>query len=103
MGRLRRIRFGQFLTRLRREAAAGRVTFLVGAGVSMLPPTYLPSGPRLRDVAVRALCGMPQLRAEWRRLAALPRYRDMVPEIAFQSIDDCIGERLGPLFAMLHG
>ena len=99
----RRVTFDQLVTRLRRELTAGRVTFLVGAGVSMLPPTYLPSGPRLRDVAVRALCDASPLRTQWQALSKNGRYREMVPEVAFQSMDDCIGSKVSALFDVLRG
>ena len=34
---------------------AGRCNFLAGAGVSMVPPCNLPSGPALKNIAVNCL------------------------------------------------
>jgi len=38
--------------RLLNDAARGRRCFLIGAGVSMLRPTHLPSGWELRDMVI---------------------------------------------------
>jgi hypothetical protein len=60
------------------------VTFLAGAGVSMLPPSSLPSGPALKDMAVSGLCGCHDLEKYWPKIRAHPRYRHVTPEILFQ-------------------
>lgn len=60
----------------------------------MLAGTYLPSGPRLRDLVISSLCREAPLEREWRRIRKRKRYQDLVPEIAFQAIDDSVGDKL---------
>lgn len=79
-----------------------RLVLLAGAGISMVPPTTLPSGPELRNLAMRSICSPPGLRKWWKRLENLPRYERLVPEVLFQSIYECIGARLHPFFDILR-
>ena len=90
----------RFASLLETELRRGRVTFLIGAGVSMQPPSLLPSGPALRDLVVESICGEP-LKREWRALRLHPRYVTKVPEIVFQQIYDCITGKLFPFFDVL--
>lgn len=84
------------------KGSADRLVLLAGAGISMVPPTALPSGPELRDLAMRSICSPPGLRKWWKRLEKLPRYQRLVPEVLFQGIYECIGVRLHPFFDLLR-
>ena len=97
---MRKVPLARFGSLLKTELRHGRVTFLIGAGVSMQPPSLLPSGPALRDLIVESICGAP-LRREWLALRRHPRYVAKVPEIVFQQIYDCITEKLFPFFDAL--
>lgn len=79
-----------------------RLVLLAGAGISMVPPTTLPSGPELKNLAMRSICSPPGLRKWWKRLEKLPRYERLVPEVLFQGIYECIGARLHPFFDILR-
>jgi hypothetical protein len=76
--------------------------FLVGAGVSMLEPSVLPSGNQLRDMAVREVCKRGILRRYWRQLSRMDSYRDIVPEIVFQELHDAVDDRLLGFFEVLR-
>lgn len=90
----------QFVADLQQEMRRGRVTFLVGAGVSMQTPSLLPSGPDLRDLVVENICGV-EFRREWLALHRHSRYITKIPEIVFQQIYDCITAKLYPFFDVL--
>lgn len=87
-----RISVSDFVRETRSALQAGRLTFLVGAGVSMLPPSNLPSGAALKDFAVRTLCACDPLRPRWRKIARNDRYKRITPEILFQRFYACLGE-----------
>lgn len=82
--------------------ATGDLILFTGAGISMLPPAGLPSGPALRNMAVAGICSPPKLRRWKRRLYQNPRFQALVPEVLFQALYDCIGERLHPFFDVLR-
>jgi tetratricopeptide (TPR) repeat protein len=58
----------------------------------MLPPSNLPSGTALKNLAVRTLCGRDPLRRRWREIARNNRYKRVTPEILFQRFYACLGE-----------
>lgn len=59
---------------------------LCGAGVSMIPPTQLPSGDALRDQCVVGLLSDKISRPYLERIMETPAYRKLLPEIVFQDI-----------------
>lgn len=86
------ISIAEFVRQIRRALHAHRLTFLTGAGVSMLPPSNLPSGAALKDFAVRTLCACGPLKSRWREIARNQRYKRVTPEILFQRFYACLGE-----------
>src|SRR5438034_9023610 len=84
--------FTEFLARLQRCVHKRDVTFLVGAGISMLPPSCLPSGFALIDAAVSGICTIRQLANYYRRIKMHPRYHTIAPEILFQRFYACLDE-----------
>jgi hypothetical protein len=89
---VRRISLSEFVDETRRALRSGRLTFLTGAGVSMLPPSNLPSGAALKDFSVRTLCSHDPLRLRWGQIARNDRYQRITPEILFQRFYACLGE-----------
>jgi hypothetical protein len=70
------------------------VTVLAGAGVSMIPPTQLPSGDQLRDICVEQLL-IDRISGDLvHRLLRTPSYRALLPEAVLQIIGSTAGERL---------
>jgi tetratricopeptide (TPR) repeat protein len=69
---------------MRSDIAGGKVIFLAGAGISMIPPSAFPSGFALKDLAVEALCTTRDLRRALNRARRNPRYATITPEIVFQ-------------------
>ena len=84
-------------------AARGeRAVVLVGAGISMLAPSSLPSGNGLRDYVVERLCRSRQTNEFWTALNADIRYSHLLPERSFQRLFEAVNEALYcPLFEAL--
>src|SRR5579864_4147934 len=70
------------------------VVVLAGAGVSMVPPTSLPSGDALRDHCVRCLLSDPTSRKVVRLLLHTPAFRAFLPEAVLQLMGSTVGSRL---------
>jgi hypothetical protein len=83
MQRLRFTTLDRFRMILDRQINAN-VVVLAGAGVSMIPPTVLPSGDSLRDECVRHLLSDGTSRRVIRRLLRTPAYRPLLPEAKAQ-------------------
>jgi hypothetical protein len=83
MQRLRFTTLDRFRMILDRQINAN-VVVLAGAGVSMIPPTVLPSGDSLRDECVRHLLSDGTSRRVIRRLLRTPAYRSLLPEAKAQ-------------------
>lgn len=91
--RARRISLSTFRKALGGHSAR-RVTVLAGAGVSMIPPTQLPSGDQLRDICVEHLL-IDRISGDVvRRLLRTPAYRGLLPEAVLQIIGSTAGKRL---------
>jgi len=86
-----------------KHAYAGRLTILAGAGVSMLPPTQLPSALKLKRMAVEAMCDTPGLRRYARCAVNAPGFSSLVLEILFQHLYECFSDQLYPFFDVLTG
>ncbi len=67
------------------------VTVLAGAGISMLRPSNLPSGPSLLQGALEAVVTDPKLRMHLPRSTSHERWSWVVPEEIFQRILDVTG------------
>lgn len=91
----------RFLTELIDEIYGDQVVFLVGAGVSMLQPTSLPSGPALKSMAVSTICAIPQLKKYIKIIDEHEKFRAIVPELVFERFYEVLGERLLPFFQVL--
>lgn len=82
----------EFVHQIQSALQQRRLIFLTGAGISMLPPSNLPSGAALKDFAVRTLCDCDPLRSRWREICRNRRYKRVTPEILFQRFYACLGE-----------
>jgi tetratricopeptide (TPR) repeat protein len=71
--------------------AARNPVILCGAGVSMIPPTSLPSGNALRDICVRKLLSDPASADIISRLSASPAYQALLPEVVLQLMGSTVG------------
>jgi hypothetical protein len=91
--RARRISLSTFRKTLGGRSAR-RVTVLAGAGVSMIPPTELPSGGQLRDICVERLLVDDISGDVVGRLLRTPAYRGLLPEAVLQIIGSTAGEAL---------
>lgn len=85
------------------DSRSDRAAFLIGAGVSTLRPTSLPSGHALKEMCVKGIAvGNAFLTALGRRIARTPRFRTTTPEVMFQSIFEVLQDRLMPFFEVLR-
>lgn len=89
----------EFAEALESAIAEGHAAILVGAGVSMLPPSSLPGGNSLRDSVVEALCKIPETTEFWNSLISDPSYASLLPERAFQRIFEVMDKSLFDLLA----
>ena len=80
---------------------AGHGSCLLGAGVSMLPPSSLDSGNRLRDRALDWLLGDSQWSNEWRVLRGDRRYQELLPEVVFEQAFAMVHEEVLGVFEAL--
>ena len=79
--------------RLREDA------ILVGAGVSMVGPTRLPSGPELLRSSVRTLVSDRRIAGVRDAALSHPGVEQLVPELMFQRISDILGALPAALYA----
>jgi len=93
MQRLRFTTLDRFRKILDRQMNAN-VVVLAGAGVSMIPPTVLPSGDSLRDDCVSQLLSDGTSRRVIGRLLRTPAYRALLPEAVLQLIGSTVGSGL---------
>lgn len=96
------IPFDIFIKKLLEELSQSNISFLIGAGVSMLPPCSLPSGAEIKDLAVSTVCKLKKLQKYWLKIQALPKYQNIIPEILFQRLYECLGTNLYPFFDILR-
>jgi tetratricopeptide (TPR) repeat protein len=99
---MERVEIGKFVRLFTIAAEARKLAFLVGAGVSMLPPTSLPSGPALKDLALSSIANIPELKECWDELRSSPKYNSIVPEILFQRVWEYLGDGFLPFFQVLR-
>jgi len=76
-------------------------SFLVGAGVSMLLPSSLPSGVELKNLALFEFLKHPTLSDYSDKISNHDKYKSIVPEIIFQRMHEALGEDLFPFFDVL--
>jgi hypothetical protein len=77
------------------------VVVLAGAGVSMPPPTSLPSGDRLRDTCVEKLLTDATSRSAVRRLLRTASYKALLPEAVLQLMGSTVGAPLDSLMRQI--
>lgn len=93
MNAFRQVSLKRFRNELRARRPA-RVVLLAGAGISMVPPTTLPSGNSLRDLCVEKLLADDHSRHVVLRLLRTPAYQALLPEAVLQLIGSTIGKPL---------
>lgn len=93
----------EFLVDLRSAVLTRRAAFLVGAGVSMIGPSPLLSGPQVKDALVGSIAARHGLAREFNGIKRSRAYQAITPEIIFQSLHECINSRLLPFFEILGG
>lgn len=87
---------------LRHEIKIPRnLLILCGAGVSMIPPTELPSGNALRDMCVRGLLTDSISASAIDRLISSPAYQALLPEAVLQLMGSTIGQSVDRFVAKL--
>lgn len=89
------------LKRTASDILDGRLAILAGAGLSMLPPTSLPSGQGLLSWTLRGLASDSVLRRAVAELEASDRFQAVVPELIFQRLYEAIRDALWPAFEIL--
>jgi len=92
----------QFFALLVKHLESENVVWLAGAGLSMTPPCSLPSGPDIKDLAVGSICRTAQLKRYWELIRPSSKYTNIVPEVIFQRLYECLGSRLFPFFDILR-
>ncbi len=75
------------------------VAILAGAGVSMVGPTRLPSGPGLLRSAIRTLVSDQRIAGPRDTALSRPGVEQLVPELMFQRINDILGSLPAELYA----
>lgn len=83
------------------DIEARNIGFLVGAGVSMLPPCSLPSGIELKNAALFELLNHSSLSSCATKIINHDKYKTIVPEIVFQRIYEALRDDLFPFFNVL--
>lgn len=76
--------------------------FLVGAGISMISPTNLPSGPELKDFLLECLLDHGKFKSEYLRIKNNSKYKNIVPEVLFQDIFSLIKENIFLIYGLLE-
>lgn len=83
------------------EINTKKCTFFVGAGISMLKPTYLPSGNELKNLSVKSICNNPSIKIFYKKLLSNQHFKCLIPEIMFQTLFEIVGTRLNTFFKTL--
>ncbi len=84
------------------DIEARNIGFLVGAGVSMLPPCSLPSGIELKNAALFEFLSHSSLSSYATKIINHDKYKAIVPEIVFQRIYEALRDDLFPFFNVLN-
>ncbi len=78
-----------------------KCNFLVGAGVSMLAPCNLPSGPNLKNLLINFTIPQNEKKYFNSITKTSDKFRNIVPEIIFQRLYEVIADKLFPFFEIL--
>lgn len=98
---LKRIKLTDFSDILTSKIKHGRLAILAGAGISMVSPTALPSGDELRDLAIKTISATPELSQYFSLLTQDDHYKNLLPELMFQTLWEHIGSDLENFFQVL--
>lgn len=88
----------QFLDDIRNNKAV----LLVGAGVSMPPPSELPSGIRLKEIILENLFDHKPLSTYYKKIAGTEKYKNIIPEVLFSNLFFIIREKTFIPFQVLR-
>ena len=91
-----------FVKRLCADIKAGNASFLIGAGTSMVRPSTLPSGQKLKEIAFETLISGHRFKTDLEILRNNNNYHDLVPEILFTEIYGIIKHKIFPCFNILN-
>lgn len=91
-----------FLSEVELAVRHRTLTLFVGAGVSMLPPSQLPSAWDLKVLAVKALCKPRGLARYAKVILRSPRLESLVLEVLVQRLHESFKEQVFSLFACLR-
>lgn len=92
----------QFFSLLVKYLDTQNLVWLAGAGLSMAPPCSLPSGPDIKNLAMASICGSPELGQYWKVIRLSSKYTNIIPEVIFQRLYECLGTKLFPFFDILR-
>lgn len=81
----------QRIRRLRQELSSGSTSILCGAGISMLPPTSMPSGPDFLSAVLSHIATHSLVKSELDAFTNRHSLTDLVPELVLQRISDIVG------------
>lgn len=93
----------EFINEFNESRRTGNLALLVGAGISMQPPSSLPSGPEFRNTIVQALYCEELLGTTWKDILRNPKFELLVPEVVFDHIYKLLGAAFLPAFDLFRG
>lgn len=86
---------------IQRESAHHNICFLTGAGISKIHPANLTLGYELKNKLIELITAKKKFKRYRDRIMTLPKYRSAIPELIFQPIYECLGERIYSVFECL--
>lgn len=76
--------------------------FFVGAGISMVSPSKLPSGNELKDFVIECLFDNYEFASHYEKIKLNSKFQEIVPEVLFQDLYDILRNNLFLIYKILE-
>lgn len=99
---MKEIKTKYILNKLESDIRNSNCIFFVGAAISMVSPSLLPSGPELKDFLLDCLFDKLKFRNQLKRIKNNVKYNSIVPEVLFQDIYTVLREKIFIIYKLLE-
>lgn len=96
------ISYREFISTLSDDVLNEKSVFLLGAGISMVKPTSLPSGKQMKEIVFETLITYPKFKKDKANLKKNVNYNKIIPEVLFSEIYSIIGNNIFCCFNILR-
>ncbi|RZK18362.1 MAG: hypothetical protein EOO43_12595, partial [Flavobacterium sp.] len=89
-----------FINQMKESLNQDKAAILVGAGISMIYPSMLPSGKQLKEIVLESLL-IGEFAKNKRLLRYNKMYNEIIPEVLFTEIHSVVQKKIFPIFNLL--